>query len=117
MSDFPQSAAAIWIGPKGELRLGLPAAAGHQTSHSVILRADASGMAQLIQILSARLQEATASAKIGCKAVPTQALADALLRSQRYEQHKASREEARRVAGLTQEQLLEEISADFFEDL
>lgn len=113
MSDFPSHSCSIWIGAKGELRLGLPASSGHQQSHSIVLRADGSGMAQLIQILSARLQEETSALKIGCKAVPTQALADALLRGKgRLVEHEEKKAERLRREALSPEELLKEALAD-----
>lgn len=77
MNDFPAHSAFIWLGEDGGLRLGLPASLNHTTSHSIKLRSDEIGLRALVQILAARLQ-ASAEAKIGTKAVPTQALAEQL---------------------------------------
>lgn len=112
LTSFPSHAAAIYIGAKGELRLGLPPSDGHSTSHSIELKPDARGMAQLIQILSARLQTSVEKARIGVKAVPTQALADAIARSPKLAEHEAQKRERERVAGLSTTELLDEYLSD-----
>lgn len=115
MHDYPCPSGAVMVWRAGDqLMVRIPPAPGHDRSHVINFPFDTAGVNALKMVLTHR--EAEPSAKLGSRAVPTQAMLQAMTASV-TKVPSTSREATRRQQLAKQAELNLEIDALLNEDL